>query len=86
MLIMNHDQLQKTLHASQYAEQVLAQYAEQLQQDDQDHPFHQTLSSAEIFAYVEQTLAGIEDEIQWMRQLRILRARLMFRWIWQDAN
>ena len=33
MLIMNHDQLQKTLHASQYAEQVLAQYAEQLQQD-----------------------------------------------------
>ena len=86
MLIMNHDQLQKTLHASQYAEQVLAQYAEQLQQDDQDHPFHQTLSTTEIFAYVEQTLAGIDDEIQWMRQLRILRARLMFRWIWQDAN
>ncbi|MEB3768257.1 bifunctional [glutamate--ammonia ligase]-adenylyl-L-tyrosine phosphorylase/[glutamate--ammonia-ligase] adenylyltransferase [Acinetobacter sp. MD2] len=83
---MDSAQLQKTLCASQYAEQILALYPTELEQDNQHLPFSARLSREDIQAYVEQSLLDIGDESQWMRALRILRARLMFRWIWQDAN
>ncbi|WP_343595645.1 bifunctional [glutamate--ammonia ligase]-adenylyl-L-tyrosine phosphorylase/[glutamate--ammonia-ligase] adenylyltransferase [Acinetobacter sp.] len=83
---MNSQQLQKTLGASQYAEQVLALYSTALEQDYQHDQFSRPLSTADIQIYVQKAIDGLTDEQQWMRALRVLRARLMFRWIWQDAN
>ena len=83
---MNAEQLQKTLRASQYAEQVLAMHQTSLDQDYAIDQFQHSLSTAQIQNFVSQTLDQITDENAWMRALRILRARLMFRWIWQDAN
>lgn len=83
---MNAKQLQKTLHASQYAEQVLANHESLLQQDYAIDQFLKPLSADYIHQLVISTLQDIQDETLWMKTLRILRARLMFRWIWQDAN
>ena len=83
---MNAEQLQKTLHASQYAEQVLANHESLLQQDYAIDQFLKPLSADYIHQLVISTLQDIQDETLWMKTLRILRARLMFRWIWQDAN
>ncbi|MGN5534461.1 bifunctional [glutamate--ammonia ligase]-adenylyl-L-tyrosine phosphorylase/[glutamate--ammonia-ligase] adenylyltransferase [Acinetobacter sp. Lyrl_1] len=83
---MNAEQLQKTLHASQYAEQVLANHESLLQQDYVIDQFLKPLSADYIHQLVISTLQDIHDETLWMKTLRILRARLMFRWIWQDAN
>lgn len=83
---MNEEQLQKTLHASQYAEQVLANHESLLQQDYAIDQFLKPLSADYIHQLVISTLQDIQDETLWMKTLRILRARLMFRWIWQDAN
>ncbi|MFV5453782.1 bifunctional [glutamate--ammonia ligase]-adenylyl-L-tyrosine phosphorylase/[glutamate--ammonia-ligase] adenylyltransferase [Acinetobacter towneri] len=83
---MNAEQLQKTLHASQYAEQVLANHESLLQQDYAIDQFLKPLSADYIHQLVISTLQDIQDETLWMKSLRILRARLMFRWIWQDAN
>ncbi|MCU4413725.1 bifunctional [glutamate--ammonia ligase]-adenylyl-L-tyrosine phosphorylase/[glutamate--ammonia-ligase] adenylyltransferase [Acinetobacter sp. WU_MDCI_Axc73] len=83
---MNTEQLQKTLRASQYAEQVLGLHQSALEQDYAIDQFHYALTTNDIFQRVEQELKDIQDESQWMRSLRILRAKLMFRWIWQDAN
>lgn len=83
---MNTEQLQKTLRASQYAEQVLGLHQTALEQDYAIDQFNHALTTHEIFQRVEQELKDIQDESQWMRTLRILRAKLMFRWIWQDAN
>lgn len=83
---MNAEQLQKTLRASQYAEQVLGLHQAVLEQDYQIDQFAAPLSTEQIYQLVDITLDGIGDEITWMRALRILRSRLMFRWIWQDAN
>lgn len=83
---MNAEQLQKTLRASQYAEQVLGLHQAVLEQDYQIDQFAAPLSTEQIYQFVQTTLNGIADEISWMRVLRILRSRLMFRWIWQDAN
>ncbi|UIP25623.1 bifunctional [glutamate--ammonia ligase]-adenylyl-L-tyrosine phosphorylase/[glutamate--ammonia-ligase] adenylyltransferase [Acinetobacter towneri] len=83
---MNAEQLQKTLHASQYAEQVLANHEDLLQQDYAIDQFLKPLSADYIHQLVISTLQDISDETLWMKTLRILRARLMFRWIWQDAN
>ncbi|MCO8059301.1 bifunctional [glutamate--ammonia ligase]-adenylyl-L-tyrosine phosphorylase/[glutamate--ammonia-ligase] adenylyltransferase [Acinetobacter towneri] len=83
---MNAEQLQKTLHASQYAEQVLANHESLLQQDYVIDQFLKPLSADYIHQLVISTLQDIQDETLWMKTLRILRARLMFRWIWQDAN
>lgn len=76
----------KTLRASQYAEQVLGLHQAVLEQDYQIDQFAAPLSTEQIYRLVDTTLDGIGDEITWMRKLRILRSRLMFRWIWQDAN
>lgn len=83
---MNAEQLQKTLHASQYAEQVLANHESLLQQDYAIDQFLKPLSADYIHQLVISTLQDIQDETLSMKTLRILRARLMFRWIWQDAN
>ena len=83
---MNAEQLQKTLRASQYAEQVLSIHQVYLEQDYAIDQFSQPLTTEQIFDVVQNTLKDISDEIRWMRTIRILRARLMFRWIWQDAN
>ncbi|MPW43630.1 bifunctional [glutamate--ammonia ligase]-adenylyl-L-tyrosine phosphorylase/[glutamate--ammonia-ligase] adenylyltransferase [Acinetobacter guerrae] len=83
---MNTEQLQNTLRASQYAEQVLGLHQAALEQDYAIDQFNYALTTHEIFQRVEQELKDIQDESQWMRTLRILRAKLMFRWIWQDAN
>ena len=83
---MNAEQLQKTLRASQYAEQVLSIHQVYLEQDYAIDQFSQPLTTEQIFDVVQNTLKDISDEITWMSTIRILRARLMFRWIWQDAN
>lgn len=83
---MNAAQLQKTLGASQYAEQVLHLHLTLLEQDYAVDQFTSHLSAQHIQHRVETALADLKDETSWMRALRILRARLMFRWIWQDAN
>ena len=74
------------MRASQYAEQVLGLHQAVLEQDYQIDQFAAPLSTEQIYQLVDTTLDGIGDEITWMRALRILRSRLMFRWIWQDAN
>ena len=83
---MNDVQLQKTLRASQYAEQVLSRHAALLQQDYAVDHFQHALSTEQIKQSVTDVLTNISDEDKWMSTLRTLRARLMFRWIWQDAN
>ena len=83
---MNVEQLQKTLRASQYAEQVLGIHRSLIDQDYAIDQFLAPLSTEQIHTYVTTALDQIQDEATWMRALRTLRARLMFRWIWQDAN
>ncbi|ENW95313.1 bifunctional [glutamate--ammonia ligase]-adenylyl-L-tyrosine phosphorylase/[glutamate--ammonia-ligase] adenylyltransferase [Acinetobacter sp. NIPH 298] len=83
---MNAAQLQRTLVASQYAEQVLNFYTLQLEQDYAEDQFLGPLSTESIFQKVQQAIADLSDEQAWMKALRVLRAKLMFRWIWQDAN
>jgi len=83
---MNAQQLQKTLVASQYAEQVLNLYTLQLEQDYSEDQFLDSLSTETIHQKVQLAVAEVTDEQSWMKALRVLRAKLMFRWIWQDAN
>ena len=83
---MNAAQLQKTLRASQYTEQVLANHQSLLEQDYAIDQFQGSLSREYIDQLVQHCILNISDEATWMRAMRILRARLMFRWIWQDAN
>lgn len=83
---MNAQQLQKTLVASQYAEQVLNLYQAELEQDYHQDQFLESLSTETIYQKVQQAVAEISNEQAWMKALRVLRAKLMFRWIWQDAN
>ncbi|NNH39081.1 bifunctional [glutamate--ammonia ligase]-adenylyl-L-tyrosine phosphorylase/[glutamate--ammonia-ligase] adenylyltransferase [Acinetobacter terrae] len=83
---MKAEQLHKTLRASQYAEQVLGNHAVLLEQDYAIDQFLVPLSTNQIQNFVDTALDNITDESIWMRAIRVLRARLMFRWIWQDAN
>ena len=86
LFYMNVEQRQKTLVASQYAEQVLNLYQTQLEQDYLEDQFLDSLSTESIHQKVQNAVIDLTDEQAWMKALRILRARLMFRWIWQDAN
>ncbi|MFH7765867.1 bifunctional [glutamate--ammonia ligase]-adenylyl-L-tyrosine phosphorylase/[glutamate--ammonia-ligase] adenylyltransferase [Acinetobacter sp. BSP-28] len=83
---MNAEQLQNTLRASQYAEQVLGKHSALLEQDYAIDQFILPLTTIQIQNFVHDTLEQIADETTWMQAIRVLRARLMFRWIWQDAN
>ncbi|MBK5649304.1 MAG: hypothetical protein I4N51_21460, partial [Acinetobacter sp.] len=78
---MNAQQLQKTLVASQYAEQVLNLYTLQLEQDYSEDQFLDSLSTETIYQKVQLAVADVNDEQSWMKALRVLRAKLMFRWI-----
>jgi glutamate-ammonia-ligase adenylyltransferase len=51
---MNTEQLQKTLRASQYAEQVLGLHQTALEQDYAIDQFHHALTTNDIFKRVEQ--------------------------------
>lgn len=83
---MNAEQLQKTLTASEYAERVLRLHQQDIEQDYATDQFLLPLSTQQINQQIQDAVADISDEKQWMQVMRILRARLMFRWIWQDAN
>lgn len=83
---MNAVQLKRTLRASQYAEQILNLHTTLLEQDYAIDQYSKSLTTTDIHHLVQSTLEAITNESQWMSALRILRARLMFRWIWQDAN
>jgi glutamate-ammonia-ligase adenylyltransferase len=79
-------QLHKTFIASNYAEQVLQQQLDDLIADFNIDQFEKNLSHANILHQVQTSLTQINSEAEWMQAMRRLRARLMFRWIWQDAN
>ena len=79
-------QRQRTLIASDYAEQVLQQHFNQVLTDFNVDQFEQPLSFEDFQAAVKQALSHAFLEVEWMKVMRRLRARLMFRWIWQDAN
>lgn len=79
-------QLNKTLVASDYARQVLQQQSEQVLTDFEVDQFQKPLSHADILHSVQTSLTQVNNEAEWMQAMRRLRARLMFRWIWQDAN
>ena len=83
---MNAEQLKKTLIASQYAEQVLGLHQKDLDADYAVDQFQLPLSTAQIYQRVQHSIEDIQDEACWMQAIRALRTRLMFRWIWQDAN
>lgn len=83
---INQIALQKTLLASNYAQQVMQQLSEQWQQDYAQDQYAAGLTREHIQQLVQQELADKPDEYSWMKALRQLRARLMLRWIWQDAN
>ncbi|AOA57457.1 bifunctional [glutamate--ammonia ligase]-adenylyl-L-tyrosine phosphorylase/[glutamate--ammonia-ligase] adenylyltransferase [Acinetobacter larvae] len=83
---MNHEQLHRTLAASQYAELVWSLQQDALMQEYAVDQFQHGLSTAEIQRILAHAIAGIDNEQQWMQAVRLLRARLMFRWIWQDVN
>ena len=77
---------QQTLLASDYVPSVVARDAERLWLDFEQDQFVGALSATQIEARVLEVLEGIVEEPLWMVTLRRLRARLMVRWIWQDAN
>ncbi|GAC1369474.1 MAG: bifunctional [glutamate--ammonia ligase]-adenylyl-L-tyrosine phosphorylase/[glutamate--ammonia-ligase] adenylyltransferase [Aquirhabdus sp.] len=79
-------QLNKTLVASDYARQVLQQQSEQVLAEFEVDQFEKGLSHADILHSVQTSLTQANSEADWMQVMRRLRARLMFRWIWQDAN
>ena len=78
--------LEKTLLASNYAGQVMQQLPGLWQQDYAKDQFLTPLSREHVQQLVQQALADKLDDHSWMKSLRQLRARLMLRWIWQDAN
>lgn len=79
-------QLERTLTASNYARQVMQQLPELWKQDYAIDQFLPTLTTEQLDALVQHNLGCCTDEATWMQKSRQLRARLMLRWIWQDAN
>ncbi len=79
-------QLFITQRASDYAVQVLDQQTAAFLADCSLYPLDQTLSRDDIAAWVSAAQQEQGTELDWMATMRRLRARLMLRWIWQDAN
>lgn len=77
--------LEKTILASNYATQVMQQIPD-WQADYAVDYFKSPLSTTQINNIVIEHLSAQLDEATWMKAARLLRARLMLRWIWQDAN
>jgi glutamate-ammonia-ligase adenylyltransferase len=86
LAVINPQQLERTLMASNYAQQVMQQQPQAWQADYAQDQFLVPLSGSHIHNLVQQTLSGDITEQAWMQATRQLRARLMLRWIWQDAN
>ncbi len=78
--------LQKTINASNYAQQVMQQLPDQWQTDYYSDAYQSHLNTQQIQQFVQSHLAKSTDDQSWMKTARQLRARLMLRWIWQDAN
>ncbi len=85
-IIINQLHYQRTLVASNYAAQVMQQLSQQWQADYQVDQFESNLTTEQIHQLIQQSLSACSSEEEWMRVARQLRARLMLRWIWQDAN
>jgi len=64
---MDAVQLQKTLRASQYAEQVLANHQDLLNQDYAIDQFQGSLGTEQIQDLIYSNLLNISDETMWMR-------------------
>ncbi|MEC7120052.1 MAG: bifunctional [glutamate--ammonia ligase]-adenylyl-L-tyrosine phosphorylase/[glutamate--ammonia-ligase] adenylyltransferase [Pseudomonadota bacterium] len=84
--VFESNALAQTLLASDYAAQVLAIQTEALIAAYQRGDFAQAWSFDQIQQQVQTVLATASTEAAWMQALRQLRQRLMFRWIWRDAN
>lgn len=85
MSTIDQQALQRTLNASNYAQTVMQQWPE-WQQDYEKDQFKVSLTTSDIHQLTALTLQNCQDESEWMKAARQLRARLMLRWIWQDAN
>ncbi|MBF7682331.1 bifunctional [glutamate--ammonia ligase]-adenylyl-L-tyrosine phosphorylase/[glutamate--ammonia-ligase] adenylyltransferase [Acinetobacter sp. B5B] len=83
---MSISPLETVQRASHYAQHVWQLHFDQLQQDQQQYPYQHPLSQQDIEYVVAQAVDQISSEADFMRVLRVLRARLMFRWIYQDVN
>jgi glutamate-ammonia-ligase adenylyltransferase len=83
---MNQQQLQHTQACSAYASQVMQSLEALWLQDYAVDQFLQPLNRQQIAQLLDNCLAALTDEAQWMKALRQMRARLMLRWIWQDCN
>lgn len=84
--LVNSEQYERTLLASNYARQVMQQLPDVWMQDYAIDQFLPLLTTEQINMLVQQTLDSCSEESLWMKKARQLRARLMLRWIWQDAN
>ncbi len=78
--------LAQTLLASDYALQVLQQHPTQILVDYQRDQYVLPMGLAELQQCMTDALIHIQSDAAWMQAMRILRQRLMFRWIWRDAN
>ncbi len=78
--------LARTLLASDYAAQVLQQHAALIVADYQRDQYVLPLDWTQLQQLVSAALVDMIDDASWMRAMRLLRQRLMFRWIWRDAN
>jgi len=80
------DLLAQTLLASDYAAQVLQQHMAVILADYQADQYAEAFDGAQLQQRVSAALTGTTDDASWMQAMRLLRQRLMFRWIWRDAN
>ncbi|RYZ88222.1 MAG: hypothetical protein EOO68_26725, partial [Moraxellaceae bacterium] len=80
LAVINPQQLERTLMASNYAQQVMQQQPQAWQADYAQDQFLVPLSSVYIQNLVQQALSGDITEQAWMQAARQLRARLMLRW------
>lgn len=77
---------QKTRLASDFALRVVEQQTDAVLTDFAKDGFRGALSREQLHTRLNEILADITEETQWMAALRKLRNRLQLRWIWQDAN
>ncbi|SDB80915.1 glutamate-ammonia-ligase adenylyltransferase [Acinetobacter boissieri] len=75
-----------TQRASHYAQHLWQVYSNQIKQDQEQYPFHELLNQQQIQHLVTHAVSHVVHEADFMQALRELRARLMFRWIYQDVN
>ena len=76
-MAIDEQQLARTQQSSLYASQVIQNIDGIWQKDYEIDQYQSHLSKEQIFSLVSHTLDQISDENTWMREIRILRARLM---------